>query len=302
MLTVSFDEPHGPFVAPPEYWETFDMGNIPKSPNFAASTDGKPGLQQIHSREVDIDRDWEAYRKLQTKFYACNSYIDKEIGRVIDTVEQLHGDDTVIIYTSDHGDMQGSHGLRGKGPMMYEEICNIPFIIKHPGGQGNAVHNSPVSHLDIIPTMLELSGIDCPDSLHGVSLAPVLQNPEIRVRDTVMINFHRFAINHDDMGEFYPIWCVTDGKFKLSINLFETDELYDLEKDPYEMKNLIGSAEHDAVRKSLHETLLDEMDRVRDPFRSYRWGDRLWNTVRRPFYTGGTQRPNVTGFPFQPRP
>ncbi|MCI0408715.1 MAG: DUF4976 domain-containing protein, partial [Acidobacteria bacterium] len=99
---------------------------------------------------------------------------------------------------------------------------------------------------------------------------------------------------------FYPIRCITDGRYKLAINLLESDELYDLKTDPYETDNLIGHPDYDSVRKSFHQVLLAEMDRIRDPFRSFRWGDRPWHRIRQAFYWGGEDRPPPEGFPFEP--
>ncbi|MDP6039964.1 MAG: sulfatase-like hydrolase/transferase, partial [Candidatus Latescibacteria bacterium] len=93
VLVVSFDEPHGPFVTPPEYWEKFAPEDIPRRENYNASVEGKPRLQQIQ-RDQNGDPDWETFRAGRLQHFGCNSYIDREIGRVIDAVEQLHGDDT----------------------------------------------------------------------------------------------------------------------------------------------------------------------------------------------------------------
>ncbi|MCZ6634901.1 MAG: sulfatase-like hydrolase/transferase [bacterium] len=281
VLVVSFDEPHGPFVTPPEYWEQFPPENIPKPPNYNAPVDNKPELQQIHHRQNGAPS-WPAFQATKQRHFACNSYIDREIGRVIDTA--THNDDTAIIYTSDHGDMNGAHGLRSKGPMMYEEICNIPLIVRLPDGPSGAVSNALVSHLDLLPTMLDLAGKDIPKNLHGKSLAPVLNDPNARVNDHIMINFNRFAINHHQYGAFYPIRCLTDGRYKLAVNLFDTDELYDLETDPYETTNRIDDEALQEIRNDLHARLLDEMDQIRDPFRTFHWGDRPWNKIREPYY------------------
>jgi arylsulfatase A-like enzyme len=297
MLVVSFDEPHGPFVAPPVYWEKFNPTDIPKPPNHGAALQGKPNLQQVQ-RESFGEPDWERDIAWKQRFFGCNSYIDREIGRVIDAVKTLHNDDTVIIYTSDHGDMLEAHGLHGKGPMMYEEITNIPFIVAIPGGPEGAVSQALVSHLDILPTMLDLSGINIPPSLQGVSQKKVLEDSSTSVRDYVMINFHRFAINHDSFGGFYPIRCVTDGRYKLSINLLDTDELYDLAVDPLEIYNCINDSRYTAIRDQLHDVLLAEMDRIRDPFRSFHWGNRSWRSVRSAFYKG-SNRGRPQGFPFE---
>jgi uncharacterized sulfatase len=298
VLAVSFDEPHGPFVTPPDYWEKFAPEDIPEQPNFGAPLTNKPALQKMQRASFE-EQDWLSFAASRLRHFGCNSYIDREIGRVIDAVEATHGDDTLIIYTSDHGDMMGAHGLRSKGPMMYEETTNVPFIVRAPGGPTGAVSHALVSHLDVLPTMLALSGIGIPESLHGVSLAPLLDDPDAEVRPHAMVNFHRFAVNHDDFGEFYPIRCMTDGRYKLSINLFDVDEFYDLDEDPEERYNLIDDPDYAASRDHLHDALLAEMDRIRDPFRSFRWGDRPWRTVRYPFYRGGERRNRPHGFPFE---
>jgi len=132
VLVVSFDEPHGPCVAPPEYWENFPAENVPKLPNFDAPLDNKPEVQQIQGPE-NPKGPWEAWAAGMAKMFACNSYIDREIGRVIDTVDRLCPDDTVIIYTSDHGGHMRSHSLTQKGPAMYDETTRIPFIVRGPG-------------------------------------------------------------------------------------------------------------------------------------------------------------------------
>ncbi len=302
LLLVSFDEPHSPYVAPAEYWRRFGPDDVPRRPNYNAPVDGKPELQQVHHREnkdENFRNRWQKHSQ-EHRLLACNSYIDREIGRVIDAVETLHGGDTLIIYTSDHGDMMRAHGLRTKGPLMYEEVTNIPLIVKAPGCRGGKVSHSPVSHLDILPTLLDMAGLEIPPVLHGYSLSPILSDPERKVRDYVHIGFNRFAINQDAYGGFYPIRCVCDGRYKLAVNLLDIDELYDLENDPYEMQNLITHTDYADVREKLHRELLKEMDRTRDPFRSFHWGRRPWSTVSRPTYWDAPHRDLPEGFSFQP--
>ena len=306
VLAVSFDEPHGPFVAPPEYWEGYDPAQVPMRPNFGASLDGKPELQrwQVAGKDHPVrPEDWPGFVPGLSRFMGCNSYIDREIGRVIDAVDRLHADDTLILYTTDHGDMQGSHGLHGKGPMMYEEITNVPFIARVPGGPRGAVSSSLVSHIDILPTLLDYAGLEMPPILQGTSLRTVLTDPRATVREYALISWTRFAINHDSFGEYYPIRCLTDSRYKLAINLLDTDELYDLREDPYEMTNRITDPTLAAERDRLHDALLDEMDRIRDTARSYRWADRPWrsDTRPRPPYKGAPGRGIPAGFCFQGR-
>jgi uncharacterized sulfatase len=307
LLSVDFDEPHGPSVAPLAYWENVSVDDIPKPDTFEASLDDKPQLQQRHREESPIG-DWEDYLDpdgmgLLLRRWACHEYIDREIGRIIDAVDRLHAADTAIVYTSDHGAMMGAHGIRAtKGPMMYEEICNVPFLLRTPECRAGVVSDALVSHLDILPTMLDLAGLHRPDRLHGESLRPLLQGDRETVRDTLMLNYHRFAINHDGFGGFYPIRCLVDDRYKLAINLFDTDEFYDHEADPAERTNRIDDPDYATARERLHEQLLDRMDAIRDPFRSYRWGDRPWNSIREQSFENRNSRGLPETFDFQPDP
>jgi len=165
------------------------------------------------------------------------------------------------------------------------------------------VSTSLVSHIDILPTLLDYAGMEIPASLQGLSLRPALEEPCASVREHALISWTRFAINHDSFGEFYPIRCLTDGRFKLAINLLDTDEFYDLQEDPYEMTNRISDLALAAVRDRLHDALLAEMDRIRDTARSYRWAHRPWRSaprLRTP-YKGAPARGTPQGFSFQER-
>lgn len=316
MLVVSFDEPHRPSVAPAEYWERLSPTDIPQPLNYNASVVNKPELQNIHRTQVG-DILWEKTAEELLPIFACNSYIDREIGRVIDAADNLDSENTVIIYTSDHGDMMGAHGLTMKGPMMYQETTLVPLIVRTPLGLQEDMPNevektsdgrrldenrsvsSVVSHLDIIPTMLDMIGAAIPDILHGQSLLPVVNGTCSKAREEAFLSFHRFAINHDKAGGFYPIRCIVDGRYKLVINLFDSDEFYDLHDDPLELENRIADADLRGTRNRLHDRLLDEMDKSRDPFRSFEWGDRRWRTAREKFYYGGKVRNRPSVFFFQ---
>ena len=300
VLAVSFDEPHHPSVAPPEYWEQFEGEDkiIKRANYYQELAENKPRMQHVQRSQQSPT---ERYLSPLDGLYGCNAFIDRQIGRVIDKVTERHGDNTMIIYTSDHGDMLGSHGLWYKGPQMYQECVNVPFIVRMPGGAKGAVSTSVVSHLDLIPTMLDLAGIDIPASLHGVSILPLLEDPNAKVRDFAMTNFHRFSINFDLFGSFYPIRCATGERYKLVINLLDTDEFYDLEQDPYEVTNLIDSPEHAQIRDRMHDWILEEMDRIRDPYRTFHWSKRSWRDVGDMFYMkqpfAFSNLPD--GFPFQ---
>lgn len=106
---------------------------------------------------------------------------------------------------------------------------------------------------------------------------PQMVNGE-RVNDYVFMEFGRYETDHDGFGGYQPMRAVFDGRYKLSINLLSTDELYDLKADPDELINCIDDPAYRAIRNQLHDALLNEMYRTRDPFRGYYWERRPWRT------------------------
>jgi uncharacterized sulfatase len=294
LLVVSYDEPHHPFTCPPAYAESFQDYWYPVGPGAYDTLEGKP----------DHHREWAESAKVRLKdgrahhplYFGCNSFVDSEIGRVIDAARRYAGDgdgrldNTCIIYTSDHGDMLGAHRLTGKGPAMYEEIAHIPLIIEQPAGaRAGAVNQTLASHVDLLPTMLELAGLDVPPIMHGQSLVPMLGGQEDPDR-SVVIEFERYEIEHDSWGGFQPVRCIVSGPYKLVINLLHTDEFYNLETDPAEVVNLIQHPDYGDARDTLHDRLLDWMYDKRDPFRGPVWERRPWRDTRR-FQWRGNFRP-----------
>jgi uncharacterized sulfatase len=123
---------------------------------------------------------------------------------------------------------------------------------------------------------MDAAGIVPSKWMDGKSILPVLMDSDVRVNEAVFLEFGRYEVDHDGFGGFQPIRCICDGRYKLAVNLLTSDELYDLEDDPGEMKNLILSKDHSSIRNSLHDQLLDWMNQSRDPFRGYYWERRIW--------------------------
>ncbi len=126
--------------------------------------------------------------------------------------------------------------------------------------------------------MLDFFGLPTPQTLVGHSLLPLFRQPERPANDAIFMEFGRYETDHDGFGGFQPVRAVRDERYKLVINLLTTDELYDLEADPFELRNLIASPEHAAIRDRLHDRLLAWMNDTRDPFRGYYWERRPWRT------------------------
>jgi len=288
LLVASYDEPHHPFTCPPEYAAKFEHYDYPLGPGAFDTLETKPAHQKEWAESSNVRLQGDCVR--HPLYFGCNSFVDAEIGRVIDAAHARNPHDTYIIFTSDHGDMLGAHRLRGKGPAMYDEIARIPLIVEQPGGVGAGTINLTLaSHIDLLPTMLELAGLDVPPIMEGQSLAPFLAGGQDDEK-SVVIEFQRYEIEHDSWGGFQPIRCIVGGDYKLVINLLHTDELYDLKADPAEVHNLIHHPDHAAIRDALHDRLLDWAYEKRDPFRGPCWERRPWRNTRR-FRWRGNFRP-----------
>lgn len=283
FLAVSYDEPHGPCICPAPFNRMYDGFSFDDSPAFHDDLQTKPFYQQLWSGE-DLGRSSEELRapsSMLSLFLGCNSFVDDEIGRVLEHV----GDDALIIFTSDHGDMLGSHRLQTKNAAFYEEISNIPLIVrpaKRTEKNRKAVVDYPASHIDLTPTVLDYFSIPIPKLLEGRSMVAQFEDPAVKINDHVFCEFTRYEIDHDGFGGLQMMRSITDGRHKLSVHLLDSDELYDLQSDPHEVVNLIEEPAYQQVRDALHDELLAQMDRTRDMYRGYQWAARRWRADRSP--------------------
>ena len=274
LLVLSYDEPHAPALCPEPFASMYDDYTEPKKKNVWDDMKDKPSHQRVWAGER-LSADKDSLDVTDRLLYACNSFVDYEIGRVLERVKSL-APCAMIIYTSDHGDMRASHSLNLKGPAPYDEITKIPLMISYPGGYKNVRYTHPVSHINLVPTILEHMGLEIPKWMDGESILSAVKNPSVKVNDAVFIEFGRYEIDHDGFGGFQPMRCIFDGRYKLCVNLLSDDEMYDIQSDPNEMINIINREETAEIRNTLHDKLLDWMNDTRDPFRGYYWRDRPW--------------------------
>lgn len=296
LMVLSYDEPHHPFTCPPQYLKKYQDYYYDLGPKAFDDLSSKPQHHKLWSQAMPapVGEDGLYHHPL---YFACNDFVDDEIGRVINHLDQSEIDNTWIVYTSDHGEMMGAHKLISKGAAMYDDITNIPLIIRPPkvapttnsacvaGSQIQA----PVSHIDILPTLMRLANITQPAMLPGGDLLSVVEQNTDR---SVMVEFNRYEVEHDSFGGFIPVRCWISPRFKLVLNLFTSDELYDRVNDKDELNNLIDDPDHMVIRNQMHDELLDYMDTIRDPFRTYQWSMRTWRTDSQPRWMGS----------FRPRP
>ncbi len=287
VLIVSYDEPHHPWLCPPEFLARFEGAELPLPETFDTEFENKPAVHKAWSKWWGLDEESLAYNQRMT--FAATEYIDSEIGRVLKATDAF--DSTYVLFTSDHGNQLGAQRLMWKGPWMYEESIRVPLIIRGPGVEEGRIENRVVSHIDILPSLMELCGMAAPPIMDGHSFAGLLRDGgDLQHPARAFVEFNRFQLERDDFGAFYPIRCLVKDRHKLVINLFDRDELYDLEQDPFEQVNLIGDPGYAAVREQMHQELLEWMYVRRDAFRSPQWERRPWSKSRRFATCGGRIR------------
>lgn len=280
LLILSYDEPHDPYLCPPPFTALYDGSEMPPTPAHYDTLEGKPDLQRLWAKGQEAaDRD--TLPSMNRMLCCCNSFVDSEIGRLLAEIEtNLPG--AMSLYTSDHGDASNAHCLSGKGPAVYDEIARIPLLFMGAGVPAGRVYPHTVSHIDLPATVMDYMGLPIPKVFEGESLLPQVTGDDDATGRPAFVEFGRYEIDHDGFGGFQPMRAVIDDAYKLALHLLDMDELYDIAKDPYELRNVIAEEAYAPVRNGLHDQILDWMNRTRDPFRGYQWKCRPWRSEYAP--------------------
>jgi len=258
FLTVSFTHPHDPYAIRQDYWDRYQGIEIdlPRVPALA------PERIDAHSRrlarvaamsEVAITED--DVRRARRAYYGAISYVDDWVGRLLGTLATFGlAEDTVVLLTSDHGDLLGERGLWYK-MCFFEWAVRVPLIVAAPGRFAPRRVRTPVSLVDLMPTLLELAGTEAGlTSEHdGASLAPALQGADLGERAVLG--------EYLAEGALAPIFMIRRGPWKLVWSEPDPPLLYDLETDPLELDNLAERPGHAARLRELEA----EVRRLWDP-------------------------------------
>lgn len=267
FLVCSVVGPHPPLVVPKEYYDMYDPSAISEPANFSPGS-GEPGfLRDSYFRLLrnDWGTSWDAWQKSVAVYWAYVTYIDELYGKVLARLEQEEVlDDTLVIMVTDHGVMNGQHGLHN---MMcpYEEAVRVPFLMRLPGLIPTGWRcPAPVSLVDLAPTVLSSAGISPPADLPGINLLELVNNPpsSLLQRDV----FCEYCL--DKSWDWHKVrdWrLIVRGPWKFVFHDGGEEELYNLEEDPWEMENQAGAPSLQPLVKELREALLDWMVRTRDP-------------------------------------
>lgn len=273
FLGYGCHKPHLPFVSPKKYWDLYKREDMPLakfkrkaegSPDFAYTNIGEffrysdvPPLCTLSDIENIVMPDEKAAELLHA-YYACVSYVDAQIGRVLDALEKKGiSDNTIIVLWGDHGWHFGDHGLWCKHTN-FEQATHAPLLIYSPRIAPSKV-NSPVEFIDIYPTLCDLSGISKPDGLAGQSLVKVMKNPGQATKKYAISQYprgDRMGYSMRDKRYRYTIWLEWKNK-KTNVDNMIAEELYDYKKDPLESVNLVDKKDYQRVAKKMKDEMYD---------------------------------------------
>lgn len=279
MLYVNFLEPHMPFTGPLN--EEHAPEEVPLPPNFSDPLEENEPLRYrlLQASYKKQYPDEKAVHALIRKYWGLVTQVDRSVGAILDTLERLGlADNTIVVYTSDHGDMMGSHHLVAK-TVMYEESTRIPWLIRMPGQRKQQVIESPVSQIDLVPTLLDLMAGDAALSLPGKSLASAIRDDKPAV-DPVFIEWNPgagfqapkevdFASPEEikRVAKEHTRSVVSPDGWKLCLSDLDKCQLFNLRSDPYETTNLFDSGEHQDVIAGLTKRIHAWQESVNDQVR-----------------------------------
>jgi len=258
FVSTNFWGPHRPYYITEKHYHMYDNTDIEPWPNWNEDLSDNSGVMRKFSKFHRTE--WVTPDKLSRiigKYYGFITLIDEEIGRILDTLKKAGKyEETLIVFTADHGSTVGSHGAWDKGQGMYDCITRIPFIISHPSLKSR-VSDAFVSLVDLAPTFLDLAGQPHGD-MDGRSLMPILTGDADSVREDYIIT--------ESFGLYAPCWMrmVRTPTTKYIFSTVGDDEFYDLANDPWETENILDKIDGKVLKDHI-DRMITWMEETRDP-------------------------------------
>jgi choline-sulfatase len=260
FLFAGYISPHFPLIVPDEYWERYrgkiDMPVVPSGFLEGLSLNYK--VRRAAFQEMTVPDD--TVRRGRELYYGLTTWLDNEIGKVMTALRSNPelAENTIVIYSSDHGENMGEHGMWWKS-CMFEQATRVPLIISWPqrwkGGQRRA---GASSHLDVVKTIADVAGGHPPEDWNGESLVPWLDNPRSKWKDYAVVEYYAHATASGYVMS-------RDGEWKYTYHtVIDKDhpaqqELYNLSFDPKEFVNLASLPEHQSRIEAMHRRLVKEV-------------------------------------------
>ncbi|MCP4763815.1 MAG: sulfatase-like hydrolase/transferase [archaeon] len=270
-LRVDFWGPHMPYFVTQEYLDKYNPEDIPEYPNFKDDLKNKPKIYRIPNLVADKNKvypnplPWPEWQKILAFHYAQITLVDEAAGLILNTLEELGlAENTIVVWTGDHGDVVASHGgLFDKDAFMSEELMRIPMVISYPNSiPAGQISEKFVSNMDLAQTFLDIAGTSFNNQDDGESLLPLCIDPNTSWREDLMLETHGHF--HTHLARMI-VW----DKYKYIWNDGDMDELYDLKGDPYEMDNLIMNETYKDLIEDMKIRLKKWRDKSGDDVEDY---------------------------------
>lgn len=255
MMMLCFNAPHDPRQAPKEYHEKYPYHSIKIPKNFLSVYPDQIGSNQVRDEKLaPFPRTKYSIQVNKSEYYALITHMDAQIGRILEALEKSgKADNTIVLFSADHGLAVGQHGFLGK-QNMYEHSVRAPWIIAGKNIPKGKVIQNPIYIQDAMATCLDIAGVKKSNNIHFQSVLPLLRGDTSNARAQIYSSY----TNHQRM-------VIEDGFKLISYPITKTEKLFDLNNDPLEVKNLVNEPKYSHTLQSLRKTLVNQMQAMSDP-------------------------------------
>lgn len=271
-LFLSIGTPHDPWVpenVPEEYLKRFADTEFELPPNYLPENDPHADEWARLSHE-----EREELTEWMRVYYAMAANLDDNIGRLMEAIHRMGLDEnSIVVFTSDHGELFGAHGRRAKN-IFYEEAVRVPMLIRWPGIiEKNAVRDCVVNTVDIMPTLLSLMGLPVPEETEGSDLSRAVKGLEDWDEGALMMCTGPTAA----WGDGQEWRALRTRRYKYAVYKLDGQELlFDLVNDPYEMENLAGDPNFSGIKEELKQQMAAKMEAINDHFENNTYYKENW--------------------------
>ncbi|MDB9712727.1 sulfatase [Flavobacteriaceae bacterium] len=252
FLAFGLYRPHVPFVAPKPYFDMYDVDDfsVPKSSNDYLNTIPKPAAISVRAKKEQVDLDEDLAKEIKHAYYATTSFMDSQVGRVLDKLKETGLDkNTIVVFTSDHGYHLGEHGHWQK-QTLFNDATRVPLIFAGPNiKKNNQPIEDPVELVDLYPTIMDMLDMQIPKFVSGKSLASYMKNSKIPVRESALteLQVNKGKVKAQGYGIKTRRYRLNQWKYNSNLSY----ELYDHRFDRAELNNLAAHIDYKNIKDSL---------------------------------------------------